>query len=106
MAAEVMKEMTQHTLGLIRIKGQLVETRDPTLFREAKTIAHKMSRVLGLCEVPENLKPISERNLLKTTRKYIISVGRIAKACEAWDHFEDFPYRKTLEKEVRSILLL
>lgn len=106
MVAEVIKDMVQGTLGIVRIMGELAETSNPALFMEAKGIAQKMALALEMPEASEVLSPVSRRGLAKTLRKYSASMSRLAKACEAWDHMEDFPYRETFEEHIKIILRL
>lgn len=37
---------------------------------------------------------------------YSISLGRMAKACEAMDHLESYPYKETLTNELKTISAL
>ncbi len=97
--------LVKSTLGLVRIMGQLAETENKALFMEAKKTAQAMALELNMPESFEELVPVSD-DTDKLLAKYCMSVGRLAKACEALDHLEVFPYRETFEKNISIILKL
>lgn len=67
----------------------------------SNTLVQNLSVILGACEnddEPGNL------NQLQFSRRYIASIGKMAKACESIDHLEKYPFREVLQVENASII--
>lgn len=97
----------QKTLALVAISGKMYEEEGkiPAFLQAAKSIAREMAEELNMPEALldwEESDPSSEA----ISQSFAVFVGRLAKACEALDHLEDFPYRPTLEENIRQILQL
>ncbi len=96
------------TLALVSINGGLYEHEENIKERalEAKRIARLMAEELNMPEALENWEVGTSSDVELLRRKFTIAVGKLAKACEAFDHLEAFPYRETLEENIREILNL
>lgn len=96
------------TLALIVISGEMHEHEEGIRERalEAKKIACRMAEELSMPEALENWEVGTSSDTELLRRKFTIAVGKLAKACEAFDHLEAFPYRETLEENIRGILNL
>lgn len=98
--------IVNHVLCLAEIAGRVMTTGGDDLFLKAKAVAHAMAEELNMKEALDDIQPLLLQDEIEARQTLIVSVGRMAKACEALDHLEDYPSRQVLEENIRNILRL
>ncbi len=101
-------KITHGTLRLAALGGVMYE-EDKAIRLEslaaAQRVAQEMAGLLNMDEAKQEVEVATEvtSDQLKV---YWVSVGILAKACEALDHLEDYDYRKNIEAALKIILQL
>ncbi len=95
----------KHTLKLVSLGGRMAEKAEPALLVEAKQAAKEMAIWMNMKEGLEEWTSGATLTAYQATN-FWIAIGRLAKACEALDHLEDYPYRTNIERSIREILNL
>lgn len=67
----------------------------------SNTLVQNLSSILCSEDVTDKK---SDLNPLQFSRRYIASIGKMAKACESIDHLEKFPFRDVLQTENVGII--
>jgi hypothetical protein len=115
LALVVPRRLTHFTLHFAKYQGSLVHAERvsdvPLKFRVLTDSAIIVLAAANALNIDLASKSASEsRNQQRRRRggdllgEYIETVGRMAKACEALDHLEDYPFRTVMETAVCDLL--
>jgi hypothetical protein len=106
------KKMTHYTLHFAKYQGRLMEAMDSDsidAFNKALvdsaiiTIASANAMNLDLEGALKDIDFEQPSNTYDALKKYILTVSRMAKACEVLDHLESYPSREVLENSIYDL---